>query len=184
MRLTSRGNGCFFAKFLWTAGRNDSNHTPLEIYRRDATFSCRTLSLIPYVLRAVSILPKSGYSVFRDTQIDVGTSSVAVRFSVGWKTALHWTGKRTAWFLLFKRNFFQGRESRVDFTSGVNEPQHYEEVNRTTFFFASVTILHLRGEQHHTADRTASEWKPHYIGRACDVVHPVSAKKLLWKWKK
>ena len=53
--------------------------------------------------------------------------------------------------------FFQGRESRVHFTSGVNEPQNYQEVNRITFF-ASVTIfLHLRDEQHHTADRTASE---------------------------
>ena len=38
----------FFAKFLQTAGRNDSNYTPLEIYRRDTTFSCRTLPLIPY----------------------------------------------------------------------------------------------------------------------------------------
>ena len=43
-------------KFLQTAGRNDSNDTLLERYRRDTTFSCRTLSPIPYGLRAVSNL--------------------------------------------------------------------------------------------------------------------------------
>ena len=44
----------------------------------------------------------------------------------------------------------------MHFTSGVNEPQHYQKVNRITFF-ASVTIfLHLRDE-HHMADRTALE---------------------------
>ena len=65
----------FFMKFLQRADRNDSNHTPLERYRRGATFSCRTLSLILYGLRGISNLPKCGHSVFRDTQIDVGTSS-------------------------------------------------------------------------------------------------------------
>ena len=64
-----------FHKFFQTARRNDPNDTLLERYRRDATFSCRTLSLIPYGLRAVLNLPKHGYSVFRDTQIDVRTSS-------------------------------------------------------------------------------------------------------------
>ena len=45
----------------------------------------------------------------------------------------------------------------MHFTSGVNEPQHYQEVNRITFFAFLTIFLHLRGEQHHTADRTASE---------------------------
>ena len=36
----------------------------LERYRRDASFSCRTHSLIPYGLRAVLKLAKSGHSVF------------------------------------------------------------------------------------------------------------------------
>ena len=31
--------------------------------------------------------------------------------------------------------FFQGRESRVHFTSGVNEPQHYQEGIRITFLW-------------------------------------------------
>ena len=53
--------------------------------------------------------------------------------------------------------FFQGRESRVHFTSGVNEPQHYQEVNRITFFVSVTISLHLRDEQYHTTDRIASE---------------------------
>ena len=64
MRLTLRGSGCFFAKFLRTAGRNNSNHTLLERYRREATFLCRTLSLIPYGLRAVSNLLNRGILFF------------------------------------------------------------------------------------------------------------------------
>ena len=92
------------------------------------------------------------------------------------KTALHRTKNRTAsdvlenwWFILSKHNFFQGRESRVHFTSGVNEPQHYQEMNHITFFVFVTIFLHLRDEQHHMADRTASEWKPHYIGRASEL---------------
>ena len=65
----------FFLKFLQTGCRNDSNDMPLEICQRDTNFSYRKLSLIPYGLRAVLNLPKCGHSVFRDTQIDVGTSS-------------------------------------------------------------------------------------------------------------
>ena len=65
----------FFTKFLQTAGRNDPNSTPLERYRRDAAFSCRTHSLIPYGLRAISMLSKCGNSVFGDTQIDLCTES-------------------------------------------------------------------------------------------------------------
>ncbi len=57
-------------KFLQNVGRNDPNDTPLERYRRDATFSCRTPPLIHYGLRAVLKLQKRGNSVFRDTQID------------------------------------------------------------------------------------------------------------------
>ena len=58
----------FFLKFLQTVCRNDSNDMPLERYRRDTTFSCRTLSLIPYGLRAVLKLAKSGHSVFSQHQ--------------------------------------------------------------------------------------------------------------------
>ena len=54
----------FFTKFLQTAGRNDSNDTPLERYRRDGTFSCRTHSLILYGLRAVSNLLNCGTLFF------------------------------------------------------------------------------------------------------------------------
>ena len=40
----------------------------------------------------------------------------------------------------------------------------------TLLFFASVTsFLHLRDEQHHTADRTAFEWKPHCIEWASEL---------------
>ena len=114
---------------------------PLERYRGDASFSCRILSLIPYGLRAVLKLAKSGHSVFRDTQIDVVIHPTENRTSLDghvhcmisflWdvnfpkrgskprcfilKTALHQAGKRIAWFLLFKRNFFQGR--KVECTS-------------------------------------------------------------------
>ena len=35
----------------------------------------------------------------------------------------------------YSKYFFQGRENRVHFTSGVNEPQHYQEVNRITFLW-------------------------------------------------
>ena len=35
----------------------------------------RSLSLIIYGLRGILNLPKCGHSVFRDTQIDMGTSS-------------------------------------------------------------------------------------------------------------
>ena len=94
-----------FTNFLQTAARNDSNDTSLERYRRGATFSCRTLSLILYGLRAVLNLPKCGHSVFRDTQIDVGTSSDWKPHCIGRKTALHQTGKRTVWF-----SFFVGRK--------------------------------------------------------------------------
>ena len=59
-----------FHEILQIGCRNDSNDMALERYRRDATFSCRTLSLIPYGLRAVLKLPKCGHSVFRDTKID------------------------------------------------------------------------------------------------------------------
>ena len=64
----------FFAKFLQTAHRNDSNDASLERYRRDATFSCRILSLVPYSLRVVLKLLKYGHSVFHDTNIDVCTA--------------------------------------------------------------------------------------------------------------
>ena len=70
MRLTTNGSGRFFEKFLQKVGRNDPNDTPLERYRRDATFSCRTPPLIHYGLRAVLKLQKHENSVFRDTQID------------------------------------------------------------------------------------------------------------------
>ena len=52
--------------------------------------------------------------------------------------------------------FFQGRESRVHFTSGVNEPQHYQEVNPITFLRFHNIFFALTDEQHHMADRTAS----------------------------
>ena len=45
----------------------------------------------------------------------------------------------------------------MHFTSGVNEPQHYQEVNRITFFRFRNIFLHLRDEQHHMTDRIASE---------------------------
>ena len=45
-------------KFLQNVGRNDPNDTPLERYRRDATFLCRTRPLIHYGLRAVLKLQK------------------------------------------------------------------------------------------------------------------------------
>ena len=62
---------------------------PLERYRRDTTFSCRTLSLIPYGLKAVLNLPKSGHSVFREDQ------NYRVYF-IRQKNALHQTKNRTA----------------------------------------------------------------------------------------
>ena len=70
VRLTTNGSSRFFVKILQKVGRNDPNDTPLERYRRDDTFSCRTLPLIHYGLRAVLKLQKRGNSVFRDTQID------------------------------------------------------------------------------------------------------------------
>ena len=54
----------FFEKFLQTAGQNDSNCTLLERYHRDTTFSCRTLPLIPYGLRAILKLRKCGHCFF------------------------------------------------------------------------------------------------------------------------
>ena len=51
----------FFVKFSQTAARNYSNYTALERYRRGATFSCRTLPLVPYGLRAVWKLTKYGH---------------------------------------------------------------------------------------------------------------------------
>ena len=42
---------------------------PLERYRRDATFSCRTHSLIPYGLRAVANLLSGGILFFKKIQI-------------------------------------------------------------------------------------------------------------------
>ena len=57
----------------------------------------------------------------------------------------------------------------MHFTSGVNEPQHYQEVNGITFFRFRNIFLHLRDEQHHTVDHAASEWKPHCIGRASEL---------------
>ena len=107
MRLTSRGSGCFFANFFWTAGQNDSNHTPLERYRRDATFSCRTLSLIPYGLRAVSNLPKYRHSVFSRHQNRRGTEeridSDKIPHYIRWASALHG-------FFLFRRIFSRTRK--------------------------------------------------------------------------
>ena len=57
----------------------------------------------------------------------------------------------------FQTYFFQEREGRVHFTSSVNEPQHYQKLNRITFFAFVTIFLHLRDEQHHMANRNASE---------------------------
>ena len=59
------GQRPFFANFLQNVGRHDPNDTPLEIYRRDTTFSCRTLPLIHYGLRGISNLPKCGHCFSR-----------------------------------------------------------------------------------------------------------------------
>ena len=89
MRLTTNGSGHFFVNFLQNVGPNDPNDTPLERYRRDATFSCRTLPLIHYGLRAVLKLQKRGNSVFRDKQ------NRRVHY-IGQKSALLQTEERTA----------------------------------------------------------------------------------------
>ena len=72
---TMSGSGRFLRNVYKPVCRNDSNDMPLERYRRDTTFSCRTLSLIFYGLRGILDLLKCGHSVFCDIQIDVGTSS-------------------------------------------------------------------------------------------------------------
>ena len=58
-----------FLKFLQTGCRNDSNDMSLDRYRRDVTFSCRTHSLIPYGLRAVSNLLNHGILFLKFFQI-------------------------------------------------------------------------------------------------------------------
>ena len=55
----------FFVKCLRTAGRNDSNDTPLERYRRGASFPYVLFSLIRYGLRAVLNLVNREILFFR-----------------------------------------------------------------------------------------------------------------------
>ena len=90
------GQWPFFVKLLQNVGRNDPNDTPLERYRRDATFSCRTLPLIHYGLRAVLKLQKRGNSVFLDKKIDACTASDRKAHCFKLKNALHHTVNQTS----------------------------------------------------------------------------------------
>ena len=161
---------------------------PLERYRRGATFSYRTLSLIPYGLRAVLKIRKRGHSIFRDTNIDEWTASDRKHTASDRKPhPIRWASELLDFFYLHVIFLMQG--SGRDFTSGVSEPQKYGEVNRITLFVISVTFFlcnykmnniryptallqlenrtasnaHLEDEQHQTHDHAASVRKPHSI---------------------
>lgn len=144
----------FFTNFLQIACRNDSNYTPSERYRWGAIFSCRTLSLIPYGLRAILILTKCGYSVFSRHQN-------RRMYCIRQKTALHQTVKWTSWFLLSNVNFPQTSFCCL-FKKIMNKsgPQRRGQVNRDIYhsephYYFVVSLIFCAfmfgtSEQHHS----------------------------------
>ena len=66
-RMTSASER--FSRFFKTACRNEANDTPLDRYRRGASFSYINVSLIRYGLRAVSNLLNRGTLFFKFFEI-------------------------------------------------------------------------------------------------------------------
>ena len=69
VRRTTSGSDGFFMKFLQIADQNDPNNTPLERYRRGATFLYILLFLIRYGLRVVSNSLNRGILFFKFVHI-------------------------------------------------------------------------------------------------------------------
>ena len=57
-----------FRVFFKTARRNEANDTPLDRYRRDASFTYLLFSLVGYGLRAASNLLNRGILFFKKIQ--------------------------------------------------------------------------------------------------------------------
>ena len=133
----------FFAKFLQIDCRNDSNDMSLDRYRRDVTFSCRTHSLIPYGLRAVLKLGKSGHSVFSWHQnrcrTEKCTASNQKPHCIKQSSELHGFFCRT--YIFFERLFASFRCLLFNFPYERVDCRDEEKWNATFVKVNSITIL-------------------------------------------
>ena len=168
-----------FFLFLQIVCRNDSNDMRLEIYRRDATFSCRTHSLIPYSLRAVLKLAKSGHCFSRHQN----RRRTEERTASNWKPHCNRQSSELHDFFLSSINFLaQVFVVFLQLFSEESGPQHFRKwtvrlpkVNlmSSCCLFSYLLNFYARWPSewtfHRTEERTASNRKPHYSRQSSEL---------------